>query len=360
MPERFDTGVPTPCAYIRLIQPLHHPSITENFDIRLTDANAIFDHHADIIVTQRSAMPDLKAVDNLSSHSSRMAAHLLYDLDDDLLDIPRAHPDAALLRPRARIVRRLLDVADTVWLSTPGLADRLGAIRPDAAVMPNALDERIWIPPAPALRDQPVRILCMGTTTHDRDLALIEPALIRIKNEYADRVAIDVIGMTTRANLPQGITRLTPPPNALRAYPGFVHWLNAAQHPWHIGLAPLLDTAFNRSKSAVKAMDYAAMGLVVLASDTTPYQGSIADGPAGRLVQNNTAAWYAALNWLVRNQDARQAIADRSRAAFLASASLASQAGMRQAALSRLRQPPHPSDAPSQSARSERSGNAAA
>ena len=39
------------------------------------------------------------------------------------------------------------------------------------------------------------------------------------------------------------------------------------QPAWHIGLAPLLDTAFNRSKSPIKAMDYAAIGLATLASD---------------------------------------------------------------------------------------------
>ncbi len=78
------------------------------------------------------------------------------------------------------------------------------------------------------------------------------------------------------------------------------------------------------------------MGLVVLASDTPAYQGSIADGTVGQLVFNSPEAWYAALNWLVRNRDARHAIAARSRDAFMASASLASQAAIRQQALCRL------------------------
>ena len=82
-------------------------------------------------------------------------------------------------------------------------------------------------------------------------------------------------------------------------------------------------------------MDYAALGLAVVASDTAVYRGSIADGPAGQLVANTPAAWYAALTWLIRNWDLRRSIAARSRQAFLAQSSLASQAEARRSALSR-------------------------
>jgi glycosyltransferase involved in cell wall biosynthesis len=202
--------------------------------------------------------------------------------------------------------------------------------------MENGLDERIWTAPMTPSQDQPVRILCMGTTTHERDFAMIQPALSRLKAEYDDRVVIDIIGMTGRSDLPPGLNRIGPPTNAMRSYPGFVNWLTSAEPQWHIGLAPLLDTPFNLCKSPIKAMDYAALGLVVLASDTPVYRGSIADGPAGQLVPNSPAAWYAALSWLLRNPDARRTIANRSRDAFLARASLASQAHKRLRAWSRL------------------------
>jgi GT2 family glycosyltransferase/glycosyltransferase involved in cell wall biosynthesis len=336
VPERFAIGFPTPCGYIRLIQPLYHPAIVGGFDVRVATSETIFEHQADIIVTQRFALPDLITADRLAEHARRTGATLVFDLDDDLLNIPRTHPDASELRPRAEVARRMIDVADTVWLSTAGLAARLASIRPDAMVIPNALDERLWQPPPASLRDQPVRILCMGTSTHDQDFALIEPALVRLKSEYDDRISIDIVGMTSRNDLPPGLNRLGLPPNATRSYPGFVSWLTSVEQPWHIGLAPLLETPFNLCKSPIKAMDYAALGLVVLASDTPVYRGSIADGPAGHLVPNSAAAWYAALDWLLRHPDERQTIAIRSRDAFLAQASLASQAEIRHNALSRL------------------------
>jgi glycosyltransferase involved in cell wall biosynthesis len=325
MPERFDIGFPTPCGYIRLVQPLHHPAITQHFEVISADSTSMLDCEADIIVTQRHAVADLKTADRLAAHARRSGAVLVYDLDDDLLDIPVQHPDAKVLRPRAKVVRRMLDVADQVWVSTSALAVRLAELRPDALVMENALDERIWTPPAAPAGDQPVRILCMGTATHDADFAMIEPALVRLKGEYGDRVDIDVVGMTNQNPLPPGLNRLSASTNGRRSYPGFVNWLTGRQPAWQIGLAPLLDTPFNRCKSPIKAMDYAALGVAVLASDTAVYRGSVADGPAGRLVANSEADWYRAVDDLLRDRDRRLALAGGAHAAFLARASLASQ-----------------------------------
>jgi glycosyltransferase involved in cell wall biosynthesis len=225
-----------------------------------------------------------------------------------------------------------------VWLSTEGLRQTLAGIRPDAELIENRLDERIWLAPPPpwGFRDDPIRILCMGTSTHNRDFALIEPALTRLKAEHGDRLVIDVLGMTSAPEIAPGLTRIAPPAQAGRSYPGFVNWLTLAQPRWHIGLAPLADTPFNRAKSPIKAMDYAAMGLAVLASDVPVYQGSLADGIGGRLVRNDPRAWYAALDWLIRDQPLRQSLGNRGREAFLATATLANDAAPRRESWTRL------------------------
>jgi hypothetical protein len=176
----------------------------------------------------------------------------------------------------------------------------------------------------------------MGTTSHDRDFALIEPVLARLKTEYADRIVIDVLGMTGPRELTAGLNRIGPSPHATRSYPGFVNWLNGRLPGWHIGLAPLLDTPFNRCKSPIKAMDYAAIGLATLASDAPAYRGSIADGPTGQLVPNDPVAWYAALDWLIRDQALRRSIAGQARLAFAEQGTLLSEAERRRTAWTSL------------------------
>lgn len=334
VPERFDTGALSPCAYIRLLLPFDHPTIGGECDVVLADAEEAQRYRADIVATQRYAVPTLGAVDALAAHCRATGAALLYDMDDDLLHIPASHSDAAELRPKARLVQRLLRAADAVWVSTPALASRIASVRPDAQVVGNALDERLWAgsDATERKRQGAVRVLCMGTATHDADFAIVQPALARLKTEFGPHLEIDLLGFTTRPNLPDWINRPALPVTANGSYPGFVNCVT--QHTaWDIGLAPLADTPFNRCKSAIKTLDYAALGLTVLASDVTAYRGSIADGPGGMLVPNRAEAWYIALSPLLRDRELRWRLGDAAYHAFTATGTLACQAEQRRTAL---------------------------
>ena len=331
IPERFSGGALTPCAYIRLLQPLDHPAIGGEWDIVLADADEALSYRADVFVTQRYAVPDLDAADALIRHCRDHDITLLYDIDDDLRHIPRDHPDAGLLRPRARLVSRLIRGAGAVWVSTPALAATLAELRDDVRVVRNGLDERLWaaFPPPSAPRQGPVRILFMGTATHDADFAIVEAALARVKAVFAEHVSIDLLGVSSRPDMPSWVNRIGMTVNATSSYPGFVNWMT--QQHWDIGIAPLADTPFNLCKSAIKALDYAALGLPVLASDRAVYRGSLADGPGGRLLPDDENAWFVALSGLIRDGALRRRLAEGARAAF-ADATLAAQASERRAA----------------------------
>jgi GT2 family glycosyltransferase/glycosyltransferase involved in cell wall biosynthesis len=339
VPERFESGVLTPCAYIRLLQPLDHPQIGGDFDIVLANAEGALEYCADIFVTQRYAMPKLEAADALIRHCRNHGATLLYDLDDDLRHIPRDHPDATLLRPRTRLVSRMIRGAGAVWVSTAALAATLADLREDARVVENGLDERLWtvLPQPTPPRQGPVRILFMGTATHDADFAIVEPALARIKAVFAEHVSIDLLGVSTRADLPTWVNRIGMPVSATSSYPGFVNWLT--QQHWDIGIAPLADTNFNRCKSAIKALDYAAIGLPVLASDREAYRGTLADGPGGWLLPDDENAWFVALARLVRDCALRSRLGEAARAALVLRRTLAAQATERRAAWLSLARP---------------------
>jgi hypothetical protein len=245
--------------------------------------------------------------------------------------IPRDHPDAAVLRPRAPLVTRMIRGAGAVWVSTPALAGTLAELHDNARVVENGLDERLWaaLPRPTPPRQGPVRILFMGTATHDADFAIVEPALARIKAVFGGHVAVDLLGISSRGDLPHWANRIGMPVNATYSYPGFVNWIT--QQHWDIGIAPLADTSFNRCKSSIKALDYAAIGLPVLASDRDVYRGTLADGPGGWLLPDDAGAWFVALARLVRDAALRRRLAEDAHTAF-ARGTLAAQAGERRAA----------------------------
>jgi hypothetical protein len=329
VPERFPTGALTPCCYIRLLQPLDHPAIGSRFDVMLADPDEALRYRADIIVTQRHAVTKLDAADALIRHCRRQDIALLYDLDDDLRHVPRDHPDAEWLRPQAPVVSRLVRGADAVWVSTPALAATLARLRDDVSVVENGLDERLWTRTAPRPHRGPVRVLFMGTATHDADLAIVETALARVKAAFGEHVSMDLLGVSGRRDLPTWVNRVSMPVHATSSYPGFVDWITR-QH-WDIGIAPLADTPFNRCKSAIKALDYAALGLPVLASDRAVYRGTLADGRGGWLLPDDADVWFAALVRLIRDASLRSHLGEAGRAAFH-TGTLAAQAADRRAA----------------------------
>jgi GT2 family glycosyltransferase/glycosyltransferase involved in cell wall biosynthesis len=331
IPECFDNGTPTPCAYIRLLQPLDHPDIGHDFDVVLADAEEALRYRADIFVTQRYAVPDLEAVNRLIRHCRQHDISLLYDMDDDLLHIPRDHPDANELRSKTRQISRMVRGASAVWVSTPALAETLGELRDDVRVVANGLDERLWCayPTPTPPRQGPLRVLFMGTATHDTDFAIVEPALVRVKAVFAEHVSIDLVGVSRRHDLPGWVNRAAMSVHASQSYPGFVNWFT--QQHFDIGIAPLADTPFNRCKSSIKALDYAAVGLPVLASDREAYRGSLADGVGGMLLPDSADAWFAALLRLLRDTALRRQLGEAARAA-LPAVTLAAQAKQRRGA----------------------------
>jgi GT2 family glycosyltransferase/glycosyltransferase involved in cell wall biosynthesis len=329
IPERFADGTLTPCSYIRLLQPLDHPAIGGDWNIVLADADEALNYRADVIVTQRHAVGNLAAAAALIRHCRKHGITLLYDLDDDLRHVPSDHPEATVLRPRTRLVSHLVRGANSVWVSTSVLAAALTE-RDDVLVVENGLDERLWsVRPSPTPLRGPVRILFMGTATHDADFDIVAGALARVKAVFADHVSIDLLGVSSRPELPSWVNRIGMPVHATASYPGFVNWIT--QQHWDIGIAPLAKSRFNQCKSAIKTLDYAAIGLPVLASDAEAYRGSLADGPGGCLVPDGEDAWFVALTRLIRDKRLRLRFADGARAAFRAS-TLAAQADRRRAA----------------------------
>jgi glycosyltransferase involved in cell wall biosynthesis len=333
VPDAHDNGAPTPCAYIRLLQPLDHPAIGGDIDVVLADAESALDYRPDVIATQRYAVADLADAERLVAHCRQHGITLLYDLDDDLLNIPPEHPEYAELRLKAGLVRYMVGAADAVWVSTESLRASVARVGRTATVVANALDERIWgdIAPPPRPPFGPLRIVYIGTFTHDADFAAVAPALGRLVAESHGRIGFDMVGVSAKSGQPRWVNRISPSVHAIASYPGFVNWATQ-QRGWDIGIAPLVDSPFNRCKSAIKTMDYAALGLPVLASDMPVFRGSLADGPGGMLVENTPNAWYAAVALLAGDPRRRRAMAEGAHVAFLARHTLSVQAEARRAA----------------------------
>lgn len=264
---------PQSSAYIRLVAPLTDESVAGR--IRLTlgaPDDAVPD--CDVCIVQRTALASVEAVDALVRRLGEIGASLVVDVDDAFTLIGADHPEHDLYRPLNAALDRAVAASAETWFSTAELADAYAALSPRSAIMPNAIDPRLWRDwrrqrPAPFTGDR-VRMLYMGTHTHGADLAMIRPALDQLHAGHGDAFDLTVIGVDPDVAPAPWLHRLSPPAEAV-SYPRFVRWLRD-QGPFDLGLAPLADTPFNRCKSDIKALDYVALGLLPLLSDGPAYR----------------------------------------------------------------------------------------
>lgn len=332
LPERSDDGGITHSGYVRLLLPFDHLARTHPdwVSVTLADSESALRRVADVLVCQRRVARDVAAAGQLTEHCRASGMRLVYDLDDDLLDSAATHRDGESIRQSAPVVRRMLSAADVVWVSTRGLQQRLAPVRPDAQLVCSRLDERLWgrVPAEPwsaADASGPVRILYIGAPDHDRNLDLLEPVALRLQRDFGEEVSCEVVGVSSRSDLGPALHRVQPPAFADASYPGFVAWLTRRRR-WHIGVAPLADSAVAGFTELNRLLEYSGLGLPVVASDVEAHREDGLTGSVGvHLVANDEDAWFGALAELVQDARHRRHRGERARDAVLRARTLATQ-----------------------------------
>ncbi|HEO8482263.1 TPA: hypothetical protein UMF72_000538 [Stenotrophomonas maltophilia] len=304
IPERYGT-VMSPCASIRL------HAFTERFaaDVRylMPEEIAAFKPHA--ILWNRGAIEDADRIEQMAVLARRIGARLIYDIDDNLLAMDE-HPERDAYAKLISAVRASIDVADEVWCSTEILASEIRSAGGNAVLMPNALDPDLWGAPRMPVQPMPkLKLVYMGTRTHDEDYAFLQRVLGRLQASRPGSFSLTLIGVNAASvALPDWVDVQSPPAHVGASYPAFVRWF-VGQGPFDLGLAPLMATTFNRAKSGIKVLDYAAIGVPTLASDVPAYSA----GAAGDclLVENDEAAWLDVLQQVVDSRAILEPIRQR-------------------------------------------------
>ena len=297
---RYGRQGPQSSAFIRLIAPLTDATVAHRVRVTIGPATDPVPD-CDVCIVQRTAFDNVGAVDRLVGRLGAIGAALVTDIDDAFRSIGPDHPEAAFYRPLVAALDRAVAASAETWFSTEEAVRAYAGIAHTPWLLPNALDPRLWRDwraqrPAILAGDR-VRMLYMGTYTHDIDLARVWPALDRLHDERPGSFDLTLIGVAAETAPAPWLVRLSPPADAV-AYPRFVRWLRS-QGPFDLGLAPLADSSFNRAKSDVKLLDYAALGLLPVVEDAAAYR---ADPHAGGIAVH-AHDWYEALSAVLDDRD---------------------------------------------------------
>ena len=304
------------CADIRLSAPLHHLNKNLAFEYGVTKKGYEFSIHqgalslADLVVIQRffpgeATWPFVDGV-------LRSGIPVVYELDDLLFDVPRTNPNGEYAARCTPYIEKLMRSCAAVTVSTPTLAEEILPYNPGVHVLPNLLDEDIWLAnreregeAGGSVRDERLVIGYTGTPTHLADLEQVGHALEVIADRYKGKVGFLFMGCAT-----ERMMRL-PGVSTIRFQPSYREYANSLRRARiDIAIAPLADNRFNRCKSNIKWLEYSACGIPGVYPDLPPYHSSIRHGVTGLLVGKSAEEWVDAIERLIRNPAERSAIAD--------------------------------------------------
>ena len=257
----------------------------------------------DVIIVQREVLRK-EVLTELVALCQSEGIRLVLEIDDNLLELDEFHTEYAHYGAKIESVKYLAGNADDVVASTRNLAASFVRLNKRTRVIPNALDEWLWFRPISgpihSRSDRKIVAGYMGTPTHGNDLDLIREPLLRARERLLRDHGVELIfqiigGMSDEGSQSQSWYERMEIPDDCTRYPEFVQWLRETVD-WDFALAPLLDSPFNQSKSALKFLEYAALGVPAIFSSVGEYPAVVKHRENGLLIASDRAEeWEEAI-----------------------------------------------------------------
>ena len=297
------------CGYYRCYQPLaelrrrgHNVMLPERGMVWLPDAE-LNAGQIDVFAGQLLTGP--RGMELWESWAGKTS--LVYDIDDDVFSSD--HEGSLWHRlPECRdIAAYLISISDLVTVSTEPLVDVVKQYNSNVMVLPNCVHEDLLtLERAPRER---VTVGWSGGTSHLRDFRYAAPMISKFvaRNPGVDFHFVGADYSPIREWKAPGTRPDREPPGRVRHTPWTPDlWDFYAGVDFDIGVAPLDPAgAFNRCKSYLRALEYAARGIPVVASDCEAYRGFVQHGVTGFLVRYDHE-WGRYLRDLVNDEAMRE------------------------------------------------------
>lgn len=296
-----ENPLPSGCGYYRVTLPLDALK-AQGWDVGYRAGTPPPEaENAKVIIGQRLDRPEVMG------HWRRLAmrSKLVYELDDDVFSIEPINWLAYRVYSRDDVqdaVAHCAEVADVVTVSTEALAERMRQFSDNVVVLPNFIPSymlKIERPRYPKLT-----VGWTGGASHGYDVKVCASAVRKVLDTDAKDATLHLQGSDFRGSFGHSAARFT---NWAARPADYYYMLD-----FDVGLAPLVNSEFNRSKSYIKALEYSALGIPVIASDVEPYSGFVIDGVTGFLVRKEKE-WRDRLRLLLSDHQLREEMGHKAR-----------------------------------------------
>ena len=229
----------------------------------------------------------------------------IYDIDDNFFELPL---DASIRTyykspERVKMLEEYIRHASLVRVYSEPMLERAKSLNPYSKKVNGPVDWRLLSLSPQKTGTDPIKIVYMTSRVNDNLAELFKPSLKRILEKYPEQVQVHFLGYNPPdfKNHPNVFFR----PLTLN-YEKYLRYFSSAG--FDIGLAPLLDDIFHRSKSNLKVREYGACCIAGIYSDVDVYSTSVTHRETGILVKNNSNEWFEAMSELIENHELRNHI----------------------------------------------------
>jgi cephalosporin hydroxylase/glycosyltransferase involved in cell wall biosynthesis len=291
--------------YYRFYLPFKHLARSSDHRVLLPEPGTKFTPsddeiaQTDLIVGQRFCGPHGVAL----WERWRGRVKLVYEIDDHMMAPDPAQGLPQLFDATVRDSFKVnLAASDLVTVSTPVLAEVMGRYNPNVVVLPNFIDSDLLYLDRPR-RDR-ITVGWAGGQSHLLDWAHVMHPIGEVLRANP-QVDVHFVGLDYSPVLELGReVRYTPwHPDVWDYFKGI---------DFDIGLCPLASSPFNDCKSHIKALEYMALGVPVIASDRPAYRDLVVDGVTGWLVRNEDE-WRERLSDLIHDEAMRTEMGTKGR-----------------------------------------------
>ena len=246
---------------------------------------------SDVLIDVRGGNP-LSAY--VVKQAKKAGRRVYLSLDDDLMDIFPATNEGRIFR---NSLLNVMKYADCMLTSSQYLGNKYQEKYGINYVVINTVVEREQFKAnSESNRDGEIRLVYAAGSQHIPFFnAMIKPILNQLYDKYSEKISLTIIG----PNIDTTGTNLKINKKASMPYDEYRRFMDS--HHFDIGLAPLFDSEFCRSKYFNKYLEYSTNNICGIYSKVMPYTLVVEDGVNGLLAENNPNAWYDAICKLVDN-----------------------------------------------------------
>lgn len=295
-----------------IVKPAERGSkISASFDEKTGECVEVFTpKDADVLVFQRVTHTLLaKAIRKMREQG----AAVVIDMDDDLSNIHPSNPAFMGMHPRNvssgagehswLAAEQACNAATLVQVSTPALLQRY-ARHGRGQVLRNCVPDRYL---DVTHYDNDTLGYAGSFHSHGNDITTVGQAIGRLTREGSRFMTIgEAHGAMQVFGIDDPLAWIDTGPVTLEQWPEVLSVIG-------VGIAPLADTVFNRSKSWLKSLEMAAVGVPCVVSPRNEYRMLHRLGVG--LLAERPQDWYRQLGLLVHDAPRRRDLAERGREA---------------------------------------------